>query len=491
MANCYVLILLTSILLVQSCGRPSSSSVVQIGDIYGGQKVSELTDKQKSHFSSTVAIILGESRKLCSGVLVHPELVITSGHCLEMNGPGFDWFDEPEKIKVSALDRNEAGKSWRGFHGVSEVKVYPSYSSKIYSIHQKRELVQFDFAYLKLSRPLNSVTPVKIGSVATQKNLYQVGFGFRSNPYEEERNPDTFGVKYFIEVGLKKSDFFQWLIATKEGQGVAGGDSGGPVYQIVTGTPEVLALNKSLHSANSNFATPIAPYICWLEESSGIDLTKDKSCSDYFGVDLEKVNNELQSKDNPIEFESKRLSQLAKVAFFSNQTHRDLFKGVLIQELSKTEKPAYLAEVVELLCYLNVAKEDLFPYFEQLTKKIHPRLYLRLIERLSFWGEFNKPELNFLQKAMSTSDVGVRITSFIGIFNNYNYLGESKKLIVDSALQFLKDAGTEDEKLIFLKVVSRLNGLTEAEYKSLVQKIKILKTDKSEKVAAKAGSMID
>ncbi len=116
-----------------------------------------------SQFSAVVTIHLNDSEKpeydsFCSGVLVAPDKVLTTGHCIEVVGSKLyeKWnifTYEPNLIKIKA-----GGNKYE----VADVIIAPSYT----------EAVGFegeDLAIITLKKPLTNIRPIKMVSKGSLK----------------------------------------------------------------------------------------------------------------------------------------------------------------------------------------------------------------------------------------------------------------------------------------------------------------------------------
>ncbi len=116
-----------------------------------------------SQFSAVVTIHLNDSEKpeydsFCSGVLVAPDKVLTTGHCIEVVGSKLyeKWnifTYEPNLIKIKA-----GGNKYE----VADVIIAPSYT----------EAVGFegeDLAIITLKKPLTNIRPIKMASKGSLK----------------------------------------------------------------------------------------------------------------------------------------------------------------------------------------------------------------------------------------------------------------------------------------------------------------------------------
>jgi secreted trypsin-like serine protease len=125
--------------------------------LYGARSITP------SQFSAVVTLHLNDSEKpeydsFCSGILVAPDKVLTTGHCIEVLGSElYDRWNiftyEPNLLKIKA-----GGNKYE----VADVVIASSYT----------EAVGFegeDLAIITLKKPLKNIRPIKIASKASLK----------------------------------------------------------------------------------------------------------------------------------------------------------------------------------------------------------------------------------------------------------------------------------------------------------------------------------
>ena len=212
------------------------------------------------------AVFVDMGTSLCTGSLVHPEVVITAGHCFS------------EGIKRVGF--GESANSISKFVGVEECVAHPDWDGTLAK--------GVDFAYCKLSSPVNDVEiiPVLMGCeleyLQPGASVVGVGFGLTSVG-------GSAGKKYAVETEFQRFTGSEALVGL-DSKGFCNGDSGGPVYVNlpeedfgadagwrvfgVTSYGDETCPGPGVFGVMSNFVE-------FVEDDSGIDITP---CHDANGV---------------------------------------------------------------------------------------------------------------------------------------------------------------------------------------------------------------
>ncbi len=211
----------------------------------------------------------------CTSTLVHPRIVTTAEHCLAEGGPTEITF----------------GERWSGAGVVKTVPVEQCFGAS------SGGLVG-DFGFCILAEPVDmAITPVLYGCetdiLTAGQPAVLVGYGQRA--FWDFRA----GVKFKVDVGVVRTDGVDIYLGNSR-RGSCYGDSGGPAYvQLADGTWRVFGATSrgALFCNGESIYTLIHPFVPWLEETSGIDITP---CHDADGT----WNPSADCRDFPLDPEA-------------------------------------------------------------------------------------------------------------------------------------------------------------------------------------------
>jgi endonuclease G len=221
------------------------------------------------NWKDTVAVIGAQGT--CSGTLVAPDVVITAGHCAEIN---------PTQIKLDTIDLNGAGGITAT---VQSITAYPNWENT------------YDISVIKLAAPVTGVPPRKVAAGctfatgwSTGTSVHLVGYGAidlqaegdNSKLYEVSvplTDPTCAGGNGCQTAVSPNGEF----TAGGGGRDSCNGDSGGPVYLDTPRGPILVgAVSRATDSATNpcgdgGIYVRIDKVTQWIETTTGRTLAKD------------------------------------------------------------------------------------------------------------------------------------------------------------------------------------------------------------------------
>ncbi len=219
-------------------------------------------------FPAAVALLDEGGGEFCTGVLVHPRIVMTAAHCVDGQTPANVLFGE--RVPAPATVASVVG-----------CEIHPEYVQV-----GSDELNPWDLAYCELAAdaPAVPIVPALMGCEAEEltvdAEVTLVGFGFDDEQNLSGNVQKRVTVNVVQEVDEVANDL---ILLGVDDSSACFGDSGGPAYmQLSDGTWRVVGITSEPHPDVMG-----QPLVCgygviydlvhlemgWFEESSGYDLT--------------------------------------------------------------------------------------------------------------------------------------------------------------------------------------------------------------------------
>lgn len=298
------------------CAPESTARKHRLAPLVGSgySVVSDSLLDTSNHYLSTVRIVTalpnkrGTSFSTCTGVLIHPRLVLTAGHCVCQAHPG----TTAEDAGVFTLDASQCAKTasistvryasltdeqraqlpteseWptEGVRRVGRVRAHPNLKIHYISETERRELSSnADLAVIALDQSLDArfrTVPLADEHVHIAESVVLVGYGI-TRPESANEGLRRIGVNEVASVEEPGGKTFriakpllipatysegESLLLREDASYALQGDSGGPCFRESDKTLELVGIAKTSYTAPVAFSEYTSTYFYrdWLRQ---------------------------------------------------------------------------------------------------------------------------------------------------------------------------------------------------------------------------------
>ena len=258
--------------MLRSLAMLLASTAIASAGVAGDAPVVGGTTAPDGKWPDAVAVL--GSKGSCTGTLVAPDVVITAGHCSEI---------DPSIVIANTTDYTSGGQQV----DVASTTAYPDWQHT------------YDVSVIVLAHPVTGVTPRKVGTSCTFGELrsamavHLVGFGLTAEDGTGDNTRLNEAMAPVVDPDCSHGDGCHAAVAPG-GEFVAGGDgtdscfgdSGGPVYfDTERGTVVIGAVSRGVDGAampcgGGGIYVRTDKVIEWIEKTTGRTIAKDECAVD-------------------------------------------------------------------------------------------------------------------------------------------------------------------------------------------------------------------